>query len=307
MSKIGCESLPTLASGETPARTPEKTHFLAWRLLPFGGAFILLLGMPTLADMWDLWISHENYHGLVLVPILTGFVLLKRVRKAVCPILSPWRGLGYVIPPVLAVMLTADLAGQVRLAGIFFVISLGLLGFSCLGKDAKNIVLGPLLFLLLMIPPPDNIINTVTLALQQIMAFLVDGVYLLFSENYAGRDQFAFWFDPGSKAMTIAPECSGIRSLLGMIIMASFFIVLKRYKSWKAVVMIGAAAAIALSLNLARIIATMELRLRGYEHYSRGPWHGYLGIAIFLVGLIALGHLSQILNKPVAEPQEMTG
>ncbi|GAI65674.1 unnamed protein product, partial [marine sediment metagenome] len=59
-------------------------------------------------------------------------------------------------------------------------------------------------------------------------------------------------------------------------------------------------------LNLARILVTMQLRLHGLEDYSMGSWHGFLGIAVFLIGCATLSKLSRFL-KPVGSANKKEG
>ena len=64
------------------------------------------------------------------------------------------------------------------------------------------------------------------------------------------------------------------------------------------ILMITAGAATALVLNFLRIFVTMQMRLGGLEQYTVGFWHGFLGIAVFIVGCVTLSRFSRFL-KPL--------
>ncbi|MHC4396859.1 MAG: archaeosortase/exosortase family protein [Planctomycetota bacterium] len=98
--------------------------------------------------------------------------------------------------------------------------------------------------------------------------------------------------------MIIIPECSGIRSLLGFVIMSSFFAVFDRHSIVTAILMVSAGAITALVLIFLKILATMQMRISGLEEYSVGSWHGLLEIVVFMIGCVALSRLSRLL-KPI--------
>jgi len=125
-----------------------------------------------------------------------------------------------------------------------------------------------------------------------------------FSDSFLERRDFKFWFDSMDYSMVIAPECSGIRSLLGFVIVSSFFSVFDRHSIAAVILMITTGAVTALAPNFLRIFVTMQMGLGGLEQYTAGFWRGFLGIAVFIVGGVALSRFSRFLKPPDRQNQK---
>lgn len=282
----------------------KSDSFWWWAFVCCSG-FILLIGTPVWLGLWRLWHSNEDFNGLVLIPIFVCILLYKTKADfaAVTPRLC--KPIFYIVPVTVALMLIANFAGDVRLAGWFLVTSLGLLCFGVFGKDAKKVFLRPLLLLLLMIPPYQCIMDAVTTLLLHLFAFLVDGLSPVLSNGCVIRDGFSFWFDDYIRPMVISTKCSGVRSLMGMCIVASFVMFMDGLNFLGSAAIIAGAAVTALILNLTRIITTIELRLHGCEEYSVDKWHGYLGAVVFIIGVMVISRLSSCLKQITSENQKV--
>jgi len=271
----------------------SKGRYLFW----IGLAAILLMAIPILNSLFALWWSDETFNGLSLVPLMAISLLYRKRNEFNKKAISRFMPLFYCASAGAAVlMLWVFFAGSVRLAGYLFVISLILLFFGSLGKKMGRAGLGPLVFMSLMVPPCKGLVNEVTLMLQHIFSFTVDLLAPLFSSNYIGREGVVFWFMNYDIPIVIAPECSGIRSLLGMLIIGSYWAIMDRLPPGKKIVVILTSIALALTFNLIRIIATIQLRLYGLETFAEGRWHGLFGAGICLLGFVILDKLSKRLR-----------
>jgi exosortase len=204
----------------------------------------------------------------------------------------------YLLPISLGVMLVAWTYGFLRTAGMLLAANLLIATFGFLGFSNYRLFVGPLLFLILMVPPPQSFVNFLTLNLQKLLSTVMEMVLLSFSGLFLERHGFEFWFSGMDHPMIIAPECSGIRSLLGFVIMSSFFAIFDRHSIAGGILIILAGTATALTLNFLRILVTMQLRLNGLAEYSVGFWHGLLGIVVFAIGCLILSRFSRFL-KPL--------
>jgi exosortase len=270
----------------------------AWHYLVPLAAIMGLLAVPVLSGLWGLWHFDKNFDGLLLVPFMCGLIFYKSKEdftrykpKQVKPIL-------YLLPISLGAMLVASAYGLPRIAGLLLAINLLLTAFGFLGFSNYRLFAGPLLFLMLMVPPPQLAVDLVTINLQKFFSTIMETILSGFSNLFLERHGFEFWFAGMDYPMVIAPECSGIRSLIGFVIMSSFFGVFDRHSITGVILLISAGAATALVLNFLRILATMQLRLNGLEEYSVGSWHGLLGIAVFMIGCLTLSRFSRFL-KPL--------
>lgn len=267
-------------------------------------AILILSSLPVFKGLWDLWHCDKNFDGLLLVPFMCGFVFYKNKDDFAGYKITPVKPLLYLLPVSLGAMLAASAYGLPRIAGLMLVVnlliaSLGLFGFSNLRRFA-----GPMLFLILMVPPPQLAVDFVTVHLQKFFSTIIEAMLYGFSDLFLVRQGFEFWFAGMDYPMVIAPECSGIRSLIGFVTMSSFFAVLDRHTVGSGILLITVGAIAALALNFIRIFTTMQLRLNGLEQYSVGSWHGLLGIAVFMVGCLTISRFSNVLKPASANHKE---
>jgi exosortase/archaeosortase family protein len=143
--------------------------------------------------------------------------------------------------------------------------------------------------------------------LQRLFSAIIGMALSGFSDSFLMRRDFEFWFFSINHLMVIAPECSGIRSLLGFVIIASFAVVFDRHSIATAILIITTGVAATLVLNFLRILVTMQLRFCGLEEYSVGSWHGLLGMLIFFIGCIALNWFSIFLKSLTGKVGGRTG
>lgn len=277
----------------------------AWCLLVVLVVLLCVLAVPVFSALWRLWNADKNFTGLMLVPCMCGFILLRHRNNlaAIMPA-SVWRVL-YILPVLLAGMVTLSLYGYIRLSALLFILNMLIISFGVLGPAAGKVLLGPLLFLALMVPPAQHCVDFLTVTLQNMFSFAMGLSLPLLTDRLAEHSGFTFWFVGMDYPMVIAPECSGIRSLLGLLVVSSFFITLDKHKLRAALILLIAGVTLALSLNLVRIMVTMQLRLNGLADYSLGAWHGNLGKVVFVLGYLVLSRLSRSLKRADWAGQEV--
>lgn len=258
--------------------------------------FTLALALNAASRLLTLCWSDETLNGLSLVPLLTGVLIYQRretFQRLTLNICWP----SYIASLCFGIFAWWVLeGGSIRIGGLLFVVTLGIIFASFFGKASITVIGGPLLFLCMTIPTSPNFIEMATLGLQHIFSLALDLLGPLIDTSYVGRDDFTLRFIEGKNLVVISAECSGLRSMMGMVIMAGYFSISDRLSLGKTVVMICAAVSLALALNLIRIIITIELYLHNLQDYAVGKWHGLLGISVCLIGFILLSKLSEKLQ-----------
>jgi exosortase len=260
-------------------------------------AVLLVLSIPTSIALWNLWQSNRNFDGLILVPFMCGLILFKTrdefssvkpkaIKKYIC-----------ILPATLAAMVVTSNCGLSRISGILLVSNLLIVFLSIFGLANRKLFVGPFILLILMIPPPQSAIDFLTVNLQRFFSIFMETVLYGFSDHFVKREGFAFWFSDLDYSMVIGPECSGLRSLLGLTIMSSFFVVFHRHKIFTAAFLLLAGVITALMLNFARVLATMQLRINKLEEYASGSWHSVLGALVFMIGCVILIRFSRFLKS----------
>ncbi len=281
----------------TVNETQDNSHS-AWHNFAGLTVIIGLLAVPVFKGLWHLWHCDKNFGGFFLVPFMCGFILYRSKDEFTKCSPRQIKWILYLLPAALGVMFVASNYNFPRIASLLLAVNLLIASFGILGYSNYRLFVGPLIFLMLMVPPPQWAVDFVTVNLQRLFSAVMEGVLSNFSSLFLERHDFEFRFAGTDYSAIITPECSGIRSLLGFVIVSSFFAVFDGHSIVTAILMISAGVTVALMLNSLRMLATMQLKLCGLREYSIGSWHGLLGILAFMIGYMALGRLSRLL-KPI--------
>ncbi|MEO1858132.1 MAG: exosortase/archaeosortase family protein [Rubritalea sp.] len=180
---------------------------------------------------------------------------------------------------------------RLALIGIPFLIS-GSVIYAC-GWRAGRHMLFPAFFWWFAIPVPG--LNQLTNFLQ---VFVTQACYYVGSG--LGMDLINTGNDITSATgkwseFKIAEGCSGIRSLMALVMIAAIFAYYTQDKLWKKAVLFASALPLALFGNFCRVFTILVLAECGFEAFAGGLYHDFAGFFIFfpaaLGGLILLDRL----------------
>jgi exosortase len=194
-------------------------------------------------------------------------------------------------------------------------ISMLVLGFVLLWTGAFGIFFGensmraahfPLFFLWFAIPIPKTALSEMITLLQRGSADAVDVVFRLFHTPVV-RQGFDFAF-PGI-TVRVAEECSGIRSTLALVMASVLAGHLWLRSFWRTLFLCLATIPISIFKNALRIAVLSWLAVYVDPRFLTGSiHHQYGGILFFGVGLLLMGIVLALLQRPrlqtsVAKPQ----
>ena len=231
------------------------------------------------------WANDEDYsHGFFVIPLAAYFVWER--REALRRARFEQTALGLL---VLVFSLLCFVAGQfgseLFLTRVSLIGVLGGLVLFLAGRQHFRILLFPLAFLLLMVPLPAIIFNQVAFPLQ-ILASQV-GETVISAAGVPVLREGNVLLLPG-RALEVAEACSGIRSLMSLLMLA---IVLGYFTEPRA----GARVAIALaSVPIAVIANATRVAGTGLASYWISPaaadgfFHTFSGWLMFVVALAGL-------------------
>jgi exosortase len=231
------------------------------------------------------WATDDDYsHGFFVVPLAAFFAWERRAALLAAVHRPSLMGLA-----LLAASLICFVAGQ--LGAELFLTRISLIGVLAglvlfvAGVEHVRILAFPLAFLLLMVPLPEIIFNRITFPLQMIAsrlgetAIAASGVPVLREGNILVL--------PG-RALEVAEACSGIRSLMTLIMLAIVLGYFTERRTGVRVAIVIAAVPIAVLANAIRVTGT------GLMSYWVGPaaadgfFHGFSGWIVFVVALAGL-------------------
>ena len=268
---------------------------------------VLLLAWPYLAMtefgpggsqngfqwLFSAWNPETDYeHGWLVIPIIAFMLYHARHRILRAPKRIDWRGLLLFVPACILLMLSFRV-GQPRVAmGALPLILLGGAWYLA-GPQTARICAFPLLFFWLCIPLPSFQQATVELQIIATQFGHLGGSLFRVDTYLQGtniRSTEGHW-----DAFNIAGGCSGMRSLMALIMLSAAWAYLSDLKFWKKCVLFLSAIPLAVIGNGVRIASSVVMAEYGDARFAAKTWHDWSGLLFFfpicLLGLACVHSL----------------
>lgn len=279
------------------------------RTLLIGGALalaVLVLYGGGLTALVRQWSSDDNYsHGFFVIPLALYFAWERRRALAAAPVTGGAGGLVLLLAG-LAVLVAGRLGAELFLTRISLIGVLAGTVWFVWGRRHARILAFPTLFLLLMIPLPSIVFNQLAFPLQLLAsrvgesAIVAAGIPVLREGNVLHLP---------ARTLEVAEACSGIRSLVSLIMLAVVLGYFAEPRPAGRVALALAALPIAILANAARVAGT------GYAAEWLGPraaegfFHSFSGWLMFVVAFAGLLVVQQVIARirPRRTPQPVAG
>ncbi len=269
----------------------------------FGGWILLsslVFAKPLIALIQMAYVSGEVSY-LMLIPFIGAWILVVDHRK-IFRDLSYDRTLGAglfscaVCVGLIASLVSGGSPSNLRLSSLILaLVMVWMSGFLLLfGKAASKAASFPLLFLLLMVPLPQSLLNRTIYILQTGSAWITGAFFDLFGVP-ALREGFIFHL-PGVN-IEVTQECSGIRSSMVLLILALIVAHFYLLTFWKKALFVIFGLFIMILKNGIRIATLTLLAMYVDPSFLTGRLHHQGGIVFFLVGLVLLLPVLWLLQR----------
>ena len=232
------------------------------------GVVLVYIYHEVLRDLWVIWWNNQDYsHGLLVVPFAAFLVWrhrndLMRLKQAPsligAAVLLAALGLR-----VFGVRRFYGSAERYSLIVAVWGVVLLLGGSSIAFKRTPGKLLGwrphlmaaPMLFLLLMIPPPARVVNAITLPLQRLAA--LTSAWILSVIGWDAISEGNIIRMPG-QSLGVAAACNGLRMVYAIVFLACAMPYLARRLRpwWERATVACSSVIIGIAANAARIVAT---------------------------------------------------
>lgn len=184
-------------------------------------------------------------------------------------------------------------------------LSMWLGGFLlCYGPKTARAAAFPLLFLLFAVPIPRAMLDAIIAVLQrgsaEVSFALIRGAGIP-----VVREGFVFHMP--SVTIEVAPQCSGIRSALSLVIVGSLAAHLFLRKGWTRAVLLLALLPITVVKNGLRIFVLTILSVHVDPGFLEGDLHQKGGIPFFVLALLMAGGVIALLRKGEGEQTRAAG
>jgi len=264
-------------------------HYIAW-------ALVALLYSPIFVQLYrSRWETIDYTHAYFILPVSLWLIWRKRkllprlIQKAPSPIAKEWPLLITIISALIIFLF--GYKQEYLLISTFSLIPL-LLGITAFLYGAKLVraVTFPILYLLLLVPPPLGILDKITLPMRYWNSVAVE--WLLKNAHYPIlRDGLLLKI--GEHQIYMGAPCSGFRSLITMIALGIAYVYVSSGPFKKKAALIACIIPFAALGNLARVISVCV----GTYSFGESVGHkihdisGYVVFAGLILSLIGLEYL----------------
>jgi len=266
--------------------------------LAFSGA-LLAAAMVTvyaasLRGLFNEWWNNPDYsHGL-LIPFIVGYLIYeKRSAWSKLPVSGHWMG-GILILGSQVMELAGFVGAEYFLQRVSFVVLLGGLALFFLGTEWLKEICFMLLIVLLAIPLPALIFNSVALPLQLLASRFSEATLMGIGIPIYREGNI---LELPNLTLSVAEACSGIRSLMSLITLAVVLSHFFRGRWWLRATFIVSAIPIAIMANVIRVAGTGILGRFYGAKASSGFFHGFSGWVIFVMAFAILTMELQMLVR----------
>ena len=278
----------------------EKTELIPMKLTArnrwvlFGGWIILssLLFLHPLTVLARVDLLNDDLSYLIFVPLISAAILFIEQGRLIPPFSRDGVLGGGLFLTAAGVALASRFGGiapatDLQLSGYMLALVLfWAAGFALLfGRTAVKACQFPLLFLLLLVPPPNSLLNRIIYLLQAGSAWITGTLFDLLRVP-ALREGFVFRL--ARVNIEVAKECSGIRSSMALLILALLIAHFGLQKLWKKAVFLACGLFMMVLKNGIRIVTLSLLAVYVDPSFLNGTLHHAGGIVFFLLGLLLL-------------------
>jgi exosortase len=238
------------------------------------------------------WVGDYAYGQFLPLASLVAF-WWRRKEIAAAPKRADWRGVP-LVAVALALHWVGVLAQQPRISMVGLIVLLWSLPFLLYGYGVARWFLFPCAYLFLAIPL--NFIDSMTAPLRLFATVASAGILNGFGLEVQRVGAGLYSGAGNSFAFNVAPECSGLRSLLAMTALMAFYAWYSQKTVLKKWVLFLFCIPVAIVANICRIILVVVVAAFFGQDTAMGLWHDYSGYPIFLISIALMLFLDQLLN-----------
>lgn len=156
----------------------------------------------------------------------------------------------------------------------------------------------PILYLLLLVPPPFGILDSITLPMRHNVSIATEKI--LSSLGYPIK-RAGLELTIGYYKIFMGAPCSGFRSLVTMFSLVIVYVYISKISTVRKLTLASLIVPFALLGNLIRVITLCLITFYFGETVGQGFFHNFSGIVIFIIALLGVIGIELILDKFLKE------
>jgi exosortase len=267
------------------------SHYLIWILF-------IAIYVPTFVKLyrtrWDLL---DYTHAYFILPVSLWLVWrhrkqIKKYIQTIEPKMN-YGGFFFLLMGILIFILGSRFQ-------YIFLMTLSLIpilvGFIYLlyGTAMVRLLTFPILYLLLLVPPPMGIIDNITLPMRYGISNLTEHILQIL--NYPITRE-GLLLTIGYNDIFMGQPCSGFRSLITLLSLGIVYVYISKGNVIKKFILTFSIVPIALFGNLIRVITLCLITFYFGEEAGQGFFHNFSGIVMFIITILGLISLEALLNR----------
>ncbi len=236
--------------------------------------------------------QYNQEHSKIIPLIVLGLVWCHRQALAVAPKEGSNVGLILVFAGIFFYIVGARaLQPRVSLFGFPFLV-LGMVWFLW-GKKVARILLFPSALLFFMIPL--GAIEQMTFRLQFLSTGIVTALGRLFGLGVHAVGT-SIYPASGDWGFDIAEGCSGIRSLIAMVMITAVYVHVFEPKLWKKVTILAFSVMFAIIGNAGRLFTIIVVAKLGFPKFAGGIYHDWSDWLFFPIAVMSMIGFAKLLK-----------
>jgi len=284
------------------SQTPFKKQ---WFLFSGWVALSLLLFLSPVLALVRLALSQDDHSHLVIIPLISAILLYLERDKLPQQTSSDKILTGAFLFLAAGISLGLHYGAGSTIAGlklsgwILALVLVWIAGFTFFfGKATLGAAYFPFLFLLLMVPIPNFLLDHIIFLLQQGSAWIT-GVLFDIAGVPALREGLVFHL--AKVSIEVAKECSGIRSSMALFIVALLVAHFRLRNFWNKVFFVAFGLFLMILKNGVRIATLTLLAVYVNPDFLFGRLHHQGGVVFFVLALLLLLPLLFFLERQEAK------
>jgi exosortase len=267
-------------------------NYLIWIL-------VATLYAPTFYTLYRVGWSGDYSHAYFILPISVWLIWLKRKRiKELIQNQQIKHGKKLLGLCIFLLGLLIFIFGSYQNYLFISTLSLipllyGLINYLY-GINIAKALSFPILYLLLLVPPPVAIIDSVTLPMRHGVSVVTEAI-LKFFDYPVTREGVLLTI--GYHEVFIGPPCSGFRSLITMFSLVLVYVYISKGNLAKKLILTSFIIPSALLGNLIRVITLCLITFYFGKEAGQGFLHNFSGIMIFVITILMILGVESILNR----------
>jgi exosortase D (VPLPA-CTERM-specific) len=264
---------------------------------------LLLIGIYYSAFTWLVthgWEKEAYSYCWLIPPVVFFLIWLKRDELALLPSEPSWTGLAPIGLGIIFFWL-GELGGEyftMYVSSWLILVGLCLLH---LGWQKLKTIGFPLFFILTMFPVPDFINTRIMLQLRMISSKLGVAMIQVYGLPVARQGNI---IDLGFTKLQVVDACSGLHSLISLIVLSLLIVYFFKDHIWKRAVLLFSSIPLAIVTNSFRISMTAILYKYFGAGVAEGFFHKFSGLLVFAICIPVLLIEMKVLEKlPPVQPE----